>query len=632
MKSPNLNRSHNSFFKTQTCLACFAWLALSGGSAQAATTSWTNNVGGDYTNAVNWGGTVPGTNDTASFGIDKAYTVNVTAPAVTNFNMRFNAANGGPVNFNLGTNTLTLTDDSALSVSCLGYSSWQNGQHTNTVIINGGTVMIPSGPGNYNGVCLSSFSAGGVSTLILSNAVFNALNQLVGAERFGNASGNGSLVVAGGTNITRAIMNIGSTGNGSVILDGNAMMVVTSYVNVGTGPNATGTITVSSGAFYAGSGIYLGKSDNTAKGVLNLLGGTTTVNSAVLSTTYGGSGAILVNGPNTMLVVTNGGVINLGSPIAYPSQMVISNGIVLCYGGINIANGSNLKGTLLINGGTLNGFSSGVYVGGSGASTNSFGNVVVSGTGVLEANNITVYTNSPSAVTNNGGIFQYTSATPTIIPGTFGTVVITNGAISFKNINNADVFCNQSTKPLDSTNKIAYFGTNTFRLNNATNSGTIDQTYTFAPGIATNFARLELLNGSTYRNGNVTIAAGGSLYLSSGASTISSVLTAAPSSTIEFDLTNTNAPGCLLSTTNMYLNGCTLQLDLANPPIINTQFMIISNSLASQLSYAFSGSSTKQSFTLNRTNYLTSIALSGGGTEVLVRTTIVAYGTSVFFH
>ena len=132
-------------------------------------------------------------------------------------------------------------------------------------------------------------------------------------------------------------------------------------------------------------------------------------------------------------------------------------------------------------------------------------------------------------------------------------------------------------------------GTNTFRLNSATNSGTIDQTYTFAPGTATNFARLELVNGSTYRNGRVTIGANGSLYLSGGASTISSVLTAAPSSTLEFNLANTNAPACLLSTTNVYLNNCTLQLDLANPPILNTQFMIISNSLASQLSYSFAG-------------------------------------------
>ena len=251
----------------------------------------------------------------------------------------------------------------------------------------------------------------------------------------------------------------------------------------------------------------------------------------------------------------------------------------------------------------------------------------------MEGNAISVSATTPSWVTNNGGIFQYTVYNPSIAPGIFGRVMITNGTVSFRAINNADVTCNQGTKALRSDTLMLWAGaSNTFRLNNATNSGTIDQTYTFAPGTATNFARLELVNGSTYRNGNVTIGANGSVYISGGASTFSSVLTAAPSSTIEFNLANTNSPGCLLSTTNVYLNGCTLQLDYANPPIVNTSFMIISNSLASQLSYSFAGSSSKQLFTLNNTNYLTTIWLGGGGTEVLVQTTIPVRGTTAFFR
>ena len=230
-------------------------------------------------------------------------------------------------------------------------------------------------------------------------------------------------------------------------------------------------------------------------------------------------------------------------------------------------------------------------------------------------------------------MFQFTNAAPTITSDTFGNFSITNGTVSFRAITNADVTCNQGVKALRSDTVMSWTGTsNTFRLNNATNSGTIDQTYTFAPGTATNFARLELVNGSTYRNGRVTIGANGSLYLSGGASTISSVLTAAPSSTLEFNLANTNAPACLLSTTNVYLNNCTLQLDLANPPILNTQFMIISNSLASQLSYSFAGGNTKQNFTINGTNYLTTISLTGGGTKVVVQTTIPVRGTTAFFR
>ena len=236
-------------------------------------------------------------------------------------------------------------------------------------------------------------------------------------------------------------------------------------------------------------------------------------------------------------------------------------------------------------------------------------------------------------MTNNGGILQFTNASVAVTPNNLGDFIITNGTVSFRAITNADVTCNQSGKSLAYNSKMLWTGTsNKFRLNNASNSMAINQTYTFAPGIATNFARLELLNGSTYRNGSVTIGAGGSLYLSGGASTVSGVVTGAPSSTIEFDLTTTNASGCLLSTTNMYLNNCTLQLDLANPPIINTPFLIISNTMADASSYTFAGSSTKQSFTLNGTNYITTINVAGGGTEVVVQTIIPALGTSVFFH
>ena len=59
---------------------------------------------------------------------------------------------------------------------------------------------------------------------------------------------------------------------------------------------------------------------------------------------------------------------------------------------------------------------------------------------------------------------------------------------------------------------------------------------------------------------------------------------------------------------------------------------IESNSLASQLSYSFAGGSSRQNFTINGTNYLTTITLTGGGSEVVVQTTIPAPGTTAFFR
>ena len=740
MENMSMITRRNLMHQVVTQLICLAWLALAGGSVEAATMSWTNSAGGDVTNAANWSPGLPGPNDTASFGLNNAYIVDVTAPAVTNLNMRFNAANGGPVLLNLGSSTLMLTDAEPLDLSVTA------GVRTNTLIINGGTVLLTNN--TYGtGPWLSSGNANGNSTLILSNVFFNTYQQFIGADRYGSPSGHGSLVISGGTNITRDKIYSGSTGTSSLMLTGNnPMMVVSNLITLG-GANSTGILTVASGSLSALGGINLGTTDAGSRGILNLLGGTTNVSGASLNAGYYygsmGSGSVVMSGSNTLLIVTNGGAVGIGSSIANPSQMTISNSTVLSYGGLAVAPVSNQKGSLLIDGGTFSILSGTLHVSFNfGSSSNMFGDVVLTGTGsafntldgtwiggeansigrvtvsngiwtstgriwagigsnavglltvaaggtinvlptapgmwlgtgagggygqlnvsagtfrysgdgtpfyiggsaatgsvyvsnmgVFEANTINVTPNCPSTVINNGGIFQYTTATPSITPGAFGTVVITNGTVSFRAINNADVTCNQGTKALRSDTVMLWAGTsNTFRLNNATNSGTIDQTYTFAPGIATNFARLELLDSSTYRNGKVTIGANGSLYLSGGASTLSSVLTAAPSSTIEFDLSNSNAPACLLSTTNVYLNNCTLQLDLAIPPIVNTSYLIISNSLASQLSYSFAGGSTKQNFTINGTNYLTTITLAGGGTEVVVRTTIPARGTTAFFR
>jgi len=235
-------------------------------------------------------------------------------------------------------------------------------------------------------------------------------------------------------------------------------------------------------------------------------------------------------------------------------------------------------------------------------------------------------------LTNNGGVLQFTNAAPVITPLNIGDFVIANGTVSFRAITNADVRCNQSGKPLSYLTKFNWFGANAFRLNNATNVNSSTQAYSFwdvsTPRI---FVRLELLNGSMYRGGDVYIGDGGSLYLSGGASTISQGLIADMDSTVEFDLRSTNAPGCLLLASTAEFDGCNLQLDLANPPIVNTPFLIISNTMADASSYSFAGSSTKQTLTLNGTNYITTISLANGGTEVWVQTTIPTKGTTVFF-
>ena len=559
MKTTSNRRAGFMIHQVMTSLACVAWLTWAGGRAQAAVYTWSNAAGGNYTNAANWGGAVPGPSDGAQFNKTNTYTVNLSCN-YTNDNLRFESS-AGNVTFNFNSNSLTLGD------TYIGWLQMYQTLGTNTVTLNNGTIYLPSNGVTYIGAC-GQGSQNSMTTLVFSNMT------LIG-KVFGIAAADGLWL------------------NQSVTW--NAYNSTISLFNFGI----------------ASSG---GHTD------------TTTFATALI-------------GQGSTLSVTNGFVVG-NNCYASVGNLNISNGTLFALGGIGLGHDYNNVGNMTISG---NGQA---YVGGTinfgrGNSTSNLtanGHILIDGpNALLEANTLNrYYVYSIGTVTNNGGILQYTSATPYQAPQNplaFGTLVVTNGTTSFRAITNADVFCNQSGKPLDSAVKMLWTGTsNKFRLNNASNSMAINQTYTFAPGTTTNFARLELLNGSTYRNGSVTIGAGGSLYLSSGASTISSVLTAAPSTTIEFDLSNTNAPGCLISTTNMYLNGCTLQLDLASPPILNTPFLVISNTLASQLSYAFAGSSTKQNFTINGTNYLTTIALAGGGTEVVAQTTIPPQGTSVFFH
>src|SRR5262249_36886877 len=82
--------------------------------------------------------------------------------------------------------------------------------------------------------------------------------------------------------------------------------------------------------------------------------------------------------------------------------------------------------------------------------------------GLLEANTLTVLAGSSgNTISNRHGIYQFTTATPSITPNGAGSIAITDGTISFRGIDNADVNANQSGGPL---NPITFAGANTFML------------------------------------------------------------------------------------------------------------------------------------------------------------------------
>jgi hypothetical protein len=195
------------------------------------------------------------------------------------------------------------------------------------------------------------------------------------------------------------------------------------------------------------------------------------------------------------------------------------------------------------------------------------GTVLLDDSGMVEVNTLYVGSNlvngAQSALTNSGGILQFTTASPALTIRAGGRCVVTNGTVSFRAIVNADVFCNQAGKPLDSAAKVIWEGaTNAFRLNAATNVANQHYTFTSTLG-ATNFARLDLFNGSKF-NGNVMIGSGGTLAAAGSASSITGALTLASSAFLDMTVGGSN--DYLAVTGSVNLGSATLKLGFAANP------------------------------------------------------------------
>jgi hypothetical protein len=130
-----------------------------------------------------------------------------------------------------------------------------------------------------------------------------------------------------------------------------------------------------------------------------------------------------------------------------------------------------------------------------------------------------------NVVSNLGGYLEFDRSNPTFTAPDATRIQIASGGVSFRDQLSADVFCSQGTYQL--ATKATWSGANTFRLKNASTRNDISQTYTFNTGLgATNFARLEMVNGTTaYRNGRVTIGSGGSLLVSNTVATFDLAVT-----------------------------------------------------------------------------------------------------------
>jgi T5SS/PEP-CTERM-associated repeat protein len=264
------------------------------------------------------------------------------------------------------------------------------------------------------------------------------------------------------------------------------------------------------------------------------------------ATIFLGGGA----GANNQVIVTNGGIIRsiqtlLGNVAASTGNKAIvtgadsvwtnstfhfyvghaggSNSLIVSDGGQlynqqgrvgNLA--TSLGNSVLVTGpGSLWQNNSALYVGNNGVTLGE-GHVLVTDGGTIESPEWRSGSLGSGTISNQGGIYQFATPTPTIVTNTFGSIVVTNGAISYRNVASADIF-NANVA------RITFAGDNTFMLKNSSNATGL-ASYTFDSvantGAATNYQRLALVDNSTWRSANLNIGSGGALLVSNGVSAV----------------------------------------------------------------------------------------------------------------
>lgn len=350
---------------------------------------------------------------------------------------------------------------------------------------------------------------------------------------YGPTTGTNSLILSSPSTpllVTGNLYLLGFNDNSRAVLtlDGGLLVTTNLSANVGYSSGGVGVMTVSNGTWLS-TDINVGFSGAGTRGELNLVGGTNL--SAGTLITVGGITATatgVVTKTGGLLVTTNADW-QLGR--AGVGYMTVSGGTWLGKT-LSIGRLSGGNGTLTITGGS-NVFSTSFGVGstasGTGAvtmtggyvsspsitiglsSANTVGSFLLSSGAVLETSSLTVQTDAGvtgrGTFTNrNGGVLQFTTATPTITLNNGGSAVVSNAVISYRNTTSANIY-NANVA------KMTFQGNNTFQLNSATNSSITSYTFDSVAntGTATNYQRLALANGGRWQSSTLTIGNGGSL-------------------------------------------------------------------------------------------------------------------------
>ncbi|MGI5869121.1 MAG: beta strand repeat-containing protein [Kiritimatiellia bacterium] len=379
------------------------------------------------------------------------------------------------------------------------------GSATNNVIIIDGK----GAPGSAvmqvgNGRSLNIGSGGGYGNYacVTNGGHFIKGSIIVGVDGSGNrldVVGAGSEIVGNGGDSTFSLGTGIASSNVVYVADGGEIRNINKWGTCigGAGNTTAGTaignrmIIATGGAFRTSNDISIGRN----KGV-----GSSAIDNGVLVT---GSGALWDCGRKTL----NIGVEQNGS-VARGNSLVVENGGVVLGERVTVgamsdavAGGSSTGNRLTITSGGRVQLVDKATCGSISDTAFSSGNrIAVTQGGVLNANTLVVGAPDDNTIAaTDGGVFQFSSPTPTITSLTPGDIAIDGGVIAFRDILSARVHANVGGTQL--TNML-WSGSNAFRLNNASTTTWAGNTYVFDPAFgSTNYFRLEMVDGTTAYRG-----------------------------------------------------------------------------------------------------------------------------------
>ncbi|NUN93863.1 MAG: PEP-CTERM sorting domain-containing protein, partial [Verrucomicrobiae bacterium] len=459
-------------------------------------------------------------------------------------------SNGGKVFSGGGTLGVTVGSSNNMARVTGSGSVWTNGgaltvgsasSFNSMTIADGGYVLNSSGTigssaGANNNTMLVTGSGtiwSNIGALVVgASGVSNLLQILDGAKVFsygqgkvGVSSNHNTMVVAGPGSAWYDLDNqifLGDQNNNRasfnqlIITNFGYVFATGGHVGRSSGGVSNAVLVASGGVWTNSGGVAIANgSSNTSfnsitieSGGQVLMGGAFTIGTSA----NGASNWLLVTGVGSLLRSTQYQML-LGDLSNSWNTATISNGGQLFAPGITVGKGlgSTNNAIFLTGHGSLL-RTSALYVG-TNSQGSGDGRVLVTDGGILESSTLLGGFNNSGTISNVGGVYRFTTASPDITPNTAGAITLSNGTVAFRGVNNAAVN--------GGIMNIAYSGANTLQLDSATNAATA---WTFANGGA--FTTLELVGTNARWQGSaLQIGDGGTLRVSNTTASIGAVLT-----------------------------------------------------------------------------------------------------------